>query len=83
MNVKKIQLSVLRSYFWFCGRWTTLVKASPTPPEAIAGGEAYERGLRIADNPYPPDTKQHEDWAWGFEESQNFAEYRPNPETYV
>lgn len=30
------------------------------------GFNAYERGLLISDNPYPENSKEHEDWALGY-----------------
>ena len=50
-------------------------QAPPTPVEAIEGGYAYDQGRAEADNPYPPGSQQHEDWAWGFVETQYRTEY--------
>jgi hypothetical protein len=82
MNVKAKQLTALRSHKVPINRWSFMMAtmSPPTPQEAIDGGTAYEQGLTADQNPYQPGTCQHEDWAWGFDETQYRTEYASEEE---
>ncbi len=77
MNIKAKQLTALRSHKVPINRWSFMVatQSPPTPQEAIDGGSAYEQGLTAEHNPYEPGSRQHEDWAWGYEETKYRIEY--------
>lgn len=61
--------------------WSKVVEQAPaTPQEALEGGQAYVDKKPKTANPYPEGSKQHEDWAWGYDETQYATEYRTGPD---
>jgi hypothetical protein len=55
---------------------TNAEQAAPTPQAAIEGAKARQADLPATTNPYAPGTQQHEDWCWGWEETDYHISYR-------
>ena len=87
MNLKHRQLKALRAIKLVTERsvkatllMDALQQVAPVPIEALQGGEAAARTMGAERNPYAPGTQQHEDWAWGYDETRYRIDYQPDPE---
>jgi hypothetical protein len=45
------------------------------PKECIEGGEAFAKGIKVDDNPYPKDTQQHQDWELGWCNAEGYDQF--------
>lgn len=76
MRLKRLQMDALRERNTLLGCWDDC-EPSAIPQAAIDGGMAYDARQPVTANPYEPGTRQHEDWALGYDEMRYQAEYRP------